>query len=91
MIKDPIYNAYFPSLDKAIRIIQEAPEEEPASLSAWLDTVEIRESGPETPELVIALELSRATAARARAFLRQWLVEDLGVGGMAEVIDKDFV
>lgn len=88
---NPICNAYFPNLDKAVRIIQEAPEEEPASLSAWLDTVEIHKSGSETPELVIALELSRATADRARALLRLWLVEDVGMEGMATVItDKRY-
>jgi hypothetical protein len=86
---NPICNAYFPTLDKAVRIIQEGPEEEPASLSAWLDTAEIHEAGPETPELVIALELSRATATRARALLRRWLVEDVGVGGMGAVITDE--
>lgn len=88
---NPICNAYFPSLDKAVRIIQEAPEEEQASLSAWLDTIEIHETGAETPELVIALELSRTTASRARGLLLRWLVEDAEVGVMAEVIDKDVV
>jgi len=67
----------FPKLHKAVRIIQEEPEPGAPDLGAWLDEIELEEGSTPVPELVIALALSRETAAAARELIRKWVVEDV--------------
>lgn len=83
---NPIFNAYFPRLTKAIRIIQDSPEDGAADLSAWLDQIELEESQAPVTELVIAVTLSRKTSAQARELLQQWIVEGCTNKEMQEVI-----
>ena len=84
---NPIFDALFPSLHKAIRIIQDQPETTDApGLAAWIDSIELYEGQPPVPELVIALALTKETATAAREFIRQWLVEGLSEGKMKQVI-----
>lgn len=72
---NPIFDAFFPSLCKAIRIIQEKPGAGAPDIATWMDTIELNEDEPPVPELVIALALSRETAAAARQLIRQWVAE----------------
>lgn len=74
---NPIYDAYFPSLQKAVRIIQDTPEEGPRDITAWINYFEIEEDQPEMPELVIAIALSQESAGTARELLRKWLLDGL--------------
>ena len=74
---NPIFDAFFPSLHKAVRIIQDEPETDAPGLATWMDTITLNEGQPPVPELVIALALSRETAATARELIRKWVVEGL--------------
>lgn len=82
---NPIFNAYFPSLRKAIRIIQDVPEGDAAELSAWMDHIDIEENQPPIPELVLAVTLSRETSAQAQRLMEQWVLENVSVEGMEEL------
>ena len=83
---NPIFDAFFPSLHKAVRIIQDEPETDAPGLATWMDTITLNEGQPPVPELVIALALSRETAATARELIRKWVVEGFSEEQMGEVI-----
>lgn len=83
---NPIFDAFFPSLHKAVRIIQDQPDADAPDLDAWMDSIELEEGQPPVPELVIALSLSRETAAAARELIRQWVVKGFSEEQMKEVI-----
>lgn len=83
---NPIFNAYFPTLNKAIRVIQDTPEEGAADLSTWMDQIELEEGQPPIQELVIAVTLSRETAAQAQELMHQWIVERRTVREMEEQV-----
>lgn len=83
---NPIFDALFPSLHKAVRIIQDEPEAGAPDIATWMDTIELEEGQPPVPELVIALALSRESAAAARELIRQWVVEGFSEERMGEVI-----
>ncbi|MCO6478804.1 MAG: hypothetical protein J5I94_19375, partial [Phaeodactylibacter sp.] len=84
---NPIFNAYFPALQKAVRIIQDTPEEGAPDITAWINYFEIEEDQPETPELVIAIALSQDSAGTARELLRKWLLEGLSGEEMEKVFE----
>jgi len=73
---NPIFEAFFPELNKAVRIIQDRPQQGKMDISGWLDQLECEEGRPPTPELVLALALSRETAKAARQLLHRWIVDD---------------
>lgn len=83
---NPIFDAYFPSLSKAIRIIQDVPEDDSNDLSAWIDHIELEEGKPAIPELVIAVTLTQDTASQAQELIRQWIVADVSVVEMKEIL-----
>jgi hypothetical protein len=85
---NPIFEAFFPELNKAVRIIQDRPEQGKLDLSGWLDQLELEESHPPTPELVLALALSRETAEAARQLLRCWIVDDCSPAEMKKAISS---
>lgn len=64
------FDAYFPKLHKAVRIIQEEPEPGVPDMGAWTDELELKETAT-VPELVIAIALSRETATAARKLIRK--------------------
>lgn len=84
---NPIYDAYFPTLQKAVRIIQDTPEEGASDITAWINDFEIEEDQPETPELVIAIALSQDSAGMARELLRKWLLDGLSGKEMEKVFE----
>jgi hypothetical protein len=61
---NPIYQAYFPELKKAVRIIQEEPLL-PADFGSWVNVTEVDEE--EVKELVISLVLTEENVERAIA------------------------
>ena len=69
---NPIYQAYFPELKKAVRIIQEEPLL-PADFGSWVNVTEVEEE--EVEELVIGLVLTEENLERAGEEIRAWLNE----------------
>lgn len=67
---NPIYHAYFPSLKRALRIIQEEPLL-PADYGSWEGLTEIEDQ--EVPELVISLVLTDENVARALDEIHEWV------------------
>jgi len=84
---NPIYNAYFPALRKAVRIIQDTPEAGAPDITAWINYFEIEEGQPEAPELVAAIALSQESAGTARELLRKWLLDELSGEEMEKVFE----
>ncbi len=99
---NPIFDAYFPQRHKLIRILQELPDpNDPGEpFTAWIDHWPVTEMDEKQkphpadpakldesiPELVIALELTEATAERARAVIRRWVVEDAPASEMEQYL-----
>lgn len=67
---NPIYQAYFPDLKKAVRIIQEEPIL-PADYGSWVNVTEVDEE--EVEELVISLVLTEENVERAWEEIRAWM------------------
>lgn len=67
---NPIYQAYFPELKKAVRIIQEEPLL-PADFGSWVNVTEVDEE--EVEELVISLVLTEENVERAREEIMIWV------------------
>lgn len=68
---NPIYNIYLPSINRAVRIIQEAPESEVLEFSHWVEKTEINDRM--VNELAISLELTRAAKNLAEEILFIWM------------------
>lgn len=67
---NPIYQAYFPELKKAVRIIQEEPLL-PADFGSWVNVTEVDEEV--VVELVISLVLTEENVERAREEIQEWV------------------
>jgi hypothetical protein len=67
---NPIYHAYFPARNRALRIIQEEPLL-PADYGSWVGNTEIESQ--EVPELVISLVLTDENVERALEEIQGWL------------------
>ena len=67
---NPIFQAYFPELKKAVRIIQEEPLL-PADFGSWVNFTEVEEE--ELEELVIGLVLTEENVERTGVEIRAWL------------------
>jgi hypothetical protein len=67
---NPIYQAFFPELKKAVRIIQEEPLL-PADFGSWVNLTEVNEE--EVEELVISLVLTEENVERTIAEIYGWL------------------
>ena len=63
------------SPEKAIRIIQEEPENNSIEIGVWIDTFQLSDS-EQLQELVISLELSKESQALAEELVNQWMLED---------------
>ncbi|MGH1434282.1 MAG: hypothetical protein ACRBG0_07460 [Lewinella sp.] len=73
---NPLFNAYFPSINKAIRIIQVDPAEASADidLKAWLDNIAIGKNDKnKTTELVIDTVLSEGSKFPGKQLITQWI------------------
>ena len=67
---NPIFQAYFPELKKAVRIIQEEPLL-PSDFGSWVNVTEVDEE--EVAELVISLVLTKENVERAGKEIMAWL------------------
>jgi hypothetical protein len=67
---NPIFSAYSPKLNRAVRVIQHEPEDKDAIVS-WTNDTEWEDGTPFT-ELVISLVLTEKTAADAQEKIRDW-------------------
>lgn len=70
---NPIFDAVVANR-RAIRIIQQAPENDELNISAWIDQREF--DGKILKELVIDLELMEESQAKALSLLEVWLAFD---------------
>lgn len=72
---NPIFSAFSRGRQRAVRVIQLAPDAEEPSMFACLDTNET-EDGEDVHCLVVWCVLSEETSARARELLSRWLMHD---------------
>lgn len=84
---NPIFNGLFKEKNKAVRIIQEEPESEDISISAWIDKIE-PEKDKIIYDLVISLELSKESKAIAESIVKAWIVDDLSYSEMENFINE---
>jgi hypothetical protein len=78
---NPIFSAISPPLRRGVRVIQSGPGGPDAAYAEWHDRTEPGDDGPDAiEELVIACELSRRTADRARASLTAWAAGSPWIG-----------
>jgi len=84
---NPIFQAVFEKENKAIRIIQEESESHEVEISAWLNTIEIKDET--ITELVIALELSKESQEIAEDLIKAWIVRNVSTIEMQSLIDLD--
>lgn len=86
---NPIFSAEVKTLNRAVRIIQEAIEEpDDFFISAWLDTFPIDEDNP-LNELVIPLVLSEETLEVAERLIVHWLVERRSKEEMERILEEE--
>lgn len=86
---NPIFSAEVKTLNRAVRIIQEAIEEpDDFFISAWLDTFPIDEDNP-LNELVIPLVLSEETLEIAERLIVHWLMEQRSKEDMERVLESE--
>ncbi|OQX07794.1 MAG: hypothetical protein BWK80_49035 [Desulfobacteraceae bacterium IS3] len=83
---NPIFNGLFKEKNKAVRIIQEEPENEDISISAWIDKIELE--ADTIYELVISLELSKESKAIAESLIKAWITDDLNNEEMENCINE---
>jgi len=84
---NPIFNGLFKEKDKAVRIIQEEPESEDISISAWIDKIELEKNT--IYDLVISLELSKESKAIAESLIKAWITDDLNNEEMENFINEN--
>ena len=73
---NPIFSAYFPEVNRAVRIIQVASENNSIDISAWLDKIDLQKDQV-LDELVIDLALSREAKEIAKDLIEKWVIEKL--------------
>lgn len=71
---NPIFSAFIPEINRAIRIIQVAPDDDGDEISAWIDDIELKEK---VKELVLDLKLSKKAKSTARDIIKAWLIDQL--------------
>ena len=86
---NPIFDAWEKTLNRAVRIIQVAPQGEQLDVSAWMDSIELPETPAPIPELVIDLALSKESYALAERLISAWLTAATTKEGMAEMIERE--
>lgn len=87
---DPIFDAYFPSHGKSIRINQYDPEDEDApEFDVSFEETELEGADEPIDEMNIDLILSEETARRTRQLLRHWTEADMSVEDMEEWLEEE--
>lgn len=86
---NPIFSAYIPEIQRAIRIIQVAPDEEGGDISAWIDDIELRgkiDVG-KIEELVLDLKFSQKSKAFAKEAIHKWITQELDSETLDELLE----
>ncbi len=85
---NPIYSFMIDSLNKAVKIVQEEPEESGNRFAAFINATELP-SGKKLDELVINIQLTRETALLAINIMQAWTLSNLTKQQMKQYI-QDF-
>ncbi|MCB0594774.1 MAG: hypothetical protein H6557_13900 [Lewinellaceae bacterium] len=72
---NPIFDAFFPSLHKAVRIIQDEPEAGAPDIATWMDTIELEEGQPPVPELVTASTVKNSSFFTEFFYLKDFKIK----------------
>ena len=88
---NPIFNALERKRNRAVRIIQAAPQEKNLDFSAWVDSIALSEKAAPVPELVLELVLSKESYAIAERLIRAWLVAGADREEMERLIGTEVV
>ena len=72
---NPLYHAYFPELNRALKIVQLDPREaaDYPPLIGWIDPIQLPAQGVSARELVIVILLTKATEPIAQSWIHSWL------------------
>ncbi len=84
---NPIATAYFSSLKKSIRIIQEPISNDIYKITGWVNKTEYY--GEDITELVIVIQLSKETQKVAETLIQKWIIENVGFDIMDKVITTE--
>jgi hypothetical protein len=77
---NPIFSAYSPPLQKAIRIIQHPPESEDLELEYWLDTYGGSLGDADAiEEIVVSCALSEEAAGHVLKLMQAWLQGSISI------------
>ncbi len=87
---NPMFTAYVPAVDRALRIIQVDPSEAVAELDikAWLDQAVMPEREDRVEELVIDLVLTNEAERLSKQLIDGWLIQGLSMVEMEKMIDE---
>lgn len=86
---NPIFDAFFPRLNKAVRIIQEEPDtDSDLQIGVWLDETEIKNPSEPVQELVISLVLTDTSLLLAKQLIGKYILEDSDRQSMKVLIDE---
>lgn len=87
---NPMFTAYVPAADRALRIIQVDPSEAVAEvdIKAWLDQAVMPEREDRVEELVIDLVLTNEAEQISLLLIEAWLLQQLSLTDMQKKIDE---
>ncbi|AEE48410.1 MAG TPA: hypothetical protein PLC89_26835 [Haliscomenobacter sp.] len=87
---NPMFTAYEPAVDRAVRIIQVDPAEavSEVDIKAWLDQAVMPEREDRVEELVIDLVLTNEAESLSKQLIDGWLVQGLSMMEMERMIDE---
>lgn len=87
---NPMFSAYVPEVNRAVRIIQVDPAEavSEVDIKAWLDQAVMPEQEDRVEELVIDLVLTNESERLSKQLIDGWLVQGLSMMEMEKKIDE---
>ena len=90
MDSNPMFTAYVPRADRALRIIHVDPSEAVAEvdIKAWLDQAVMPEREDRVEELVIDLVLTNEAEQISLLLIEAWLLQQLSLTDMQKMIDE---
>ena len=85
---NPIFSAFIPEIERAIRIIQVAPDEEGDDISAWIDDIELGKKTKKTKELVLDLKLSKEAKMLAKYLIGKWIMKQFDAATLDRLLEE---
>ncbi|MDX2072693.1 MAG: hypothetical protein SFV55_29935 [Haliscomenobacter sp.] len=87
---NPIFSAYIPDKNRAVRVIQIDPNEleDNTLTTAWMDTIELVEGQAAIDELVIYTVLTVETRVKCVALIEEWVLGEVTVEEMKRRIEE---